>query len=156
MNSAICALTAAIVTFVSGALAHAATVVDKRDIHFLVGDQAAAHAEFLIKPRINSRHVIEISVWRAAEPGATVKLSVDEAKQAAYAAVLTEKQCRSEKSVSVCRVVVPGRSKEAAAIIAAFTSGKVLHVDVEHNGAAKMRATANLDEFMVAFNRAKK
>jgi hypothetical protein len=137
-----------------GGGAAADTVVGKGMVRFIVGDADAAHAEVLIKPRFNARHVVSLRFRNAGRPGSRVALTVDRAATPVYAAVLAQDQCGQENGVAVCTVTVPGRSNGADAIVKAFTGGRVVHVSVEGGGRMEMSGSGSLVGFMAAFKQA--
>ena len=143
----------ALVCLICGA-ASADTVVEKGMVRFVVGDARGAHVEFLIKPRFNSRHVVSFKIRRIGRPGSRLALRVDRADTPIYEAILTRDQCSQGNGMSVCSVTVPGHGAQADAIIKAFTSGRLVHVDVEDGDAKVMSDSASLTGFMAAFRQA--
>ena len=129
------------------------TIVEKGMIRFVVGDPQAVHAELLIKPRFNARHVIDIRLVRAARPGARLELRVDAATAPILSTIIAPADCDGP-GPAVCRVVVPGHGGQAEAIIGAFKAGRTLHVSVVDGSEMMLQSSGSLMGFMGAFRQA--
>jgi hypothetical protein len=118
-----------------------------------LGDPAARHVTFTFAQDRAAADALVIETRRVGNPGAALRIWIDNSPVALVDRVLTAEDCRFDDAGASCRVTVDGTTGAYARFVASFQRGRTAHVTVQNAGVMEMQDDLSLTGFTAAYGR---
>jgi hypothetical protein len=135
------------------ALALPAVPAAAAPVALTLGDPAARHVTFTFGPDRAAPDALVIETRRVGNPGAALRIWIDNSPVALVDRVLTADDCRFDDAGAACRVTVDGTSGTYARFVTSFRRGRTAHVTVQNAGVMEMQDDLSLTGFTAAYGR---
>jgi hypothetical protein len=116
-----------------------------------LGDPAARHVTFTFGADRAAPDALVIETRRVGNPGAALRIWIDNSPVALVDRVLTADDCRFDDAGATCRVTVDGTTGSYARFVTSFRRGLTAHVTVQNAGVMEMQDDLSLAGFTAAY-----
>lgn len=131
----------------------AASAAAAAPVMLMLGDPAARHVTFTFGPDRAASDALVIETRRVGNPGAALRIWIDNSPVALVDRILTADDCRFDDGGATCRIAVDGSTGAYARFVTAFRRGRTAHVTVQNAGVMEMQDDLSLTGFTAAYGR---